>query len=80
MQYDQARQLFVNSTGHVARFFGTMMSDYFYLPERLAGKFLVLASYFRQKNVFVEIAIGHILVLINNGTANMQAITVRHVP
>jgi hypothetical protein len=78
MQYHQEQQLFLNSTGHVARYFGHMMTDLFYLPERLASKFLVLASYFRQKKVFVEVAVPQILVLINNGSDNMEAIGVRH--
>jgi hypothetical protein len=78
MQYHEEQKLFLNSTGRLDRFFGAMMADFFYLPERLASKFIVLATYFRQKKVFVEVAIPQILGLINNGSSNVEAIKVRH--
>eukprot|EP00884_Botryococcus_braunii_P021244 jgi/Botrbrau1/7803/Bobra.0159s0231.1 len=71
-QFYQWQQIYLNSTGHVYRFFSHATPDIFYLPERVAGEFLVLASYFRQAKLYVELALPQIIAIINNGTDNLQ--------
>lgn len=76
MQFYQWRQLYLNGSGQVYRFFSHAIPDVFYLPQRVAGKFLVLASYFRSHKLFVELALPQIIAIINNGTENFQFLQV----
>lgn len=68
--------MFLNTSGHITRWVNRIMTDALYIPERLAGRFVDLASYFRQKKVFTEIAVPQILGIINNGTDTIVSLKV----
>jgi hypothetical protein len=76
LQFHARQRIFLNSTGHLDEFSGNACSDMFYLPEKLAGGFLSLASYFREKKVYVELAIPETLVTLSNGAENIESFPV----